>query len=245
MNLHARIEERIERLGYRKRQIDKLIGKKLGYTSNMLANRSEPSAMTLLALSNILQTTPNDLLGYAGRYTFTDKHTSEIEELIAEETSRIAGAIHQKALEKLCPAGRTPHIAEVIGWAISSGGILRQTDDINQFFTTYTEPTVGDTAPTAIQVGKSSLAAQTLLVQTPDQLNRILQEMPADYASSLTHQQITVGESQPAISLEKISLELPKLSVNVDFDYVRLYLKLRNEEGEKVVLNFSEPVART
>ena len=242
MNLHDRINERILALGYKYRQVDVLIGKAPGYISNMLTKRAEPSANTILSLAGALRTTPNDLLGYSGRYVFLEGNQDKIQELISEETARIAESIHNQVVEKYCPSGRTPHISEVIGWSLSTNGILRSSDDINKFFTTYSVPEHKTAAPQVVQLGGESLAAKTLNIQTPDQLNRIIRAMPESYTHDLTHQQITINGDQPYISLEKIKLNLPQLSINIDFEYVRLYLRLHTEAGKKVILNFSEPI---
>lgn len=242
MDFHDRVASRIAELGLKKSEVDAKIGRKGSYVSNMLASKAEPTSSTLVALAQALDTTPNDLLGISGRYNVARLDLEEVNQIIEHSARELKQKIAEKSIEKICPAGRSPSTVDVIGWAVASGGVLRSADDINEWFTTYRAPTCLKAPPTALQVGRSSLAAKTLLVDDADSLNKILRAMPKDYASQLTYQQVKVGVDEPSISVERISLDLPKLKVKVDFQYMRLYLRLKTEDGDDVVLNFSEPV---
>lgn len=239
--LHRRIDERIKQLGLTYKGVSQeMSGYSAGYISNLLAYENDPTSSALMEIAGILKTTPNDLLGVSGRYNFID--STDESDFVGEQAEALASAAHQRARERLLDLGARPSLREVVSWALNNDGQIAHEDAFARYVTLYKPPHEAAEMPVATHVGALSLARKTLGVTDADHLNRMMEQMPKDFTRKLSKSQITVNGEVPFITLERISVDVPKENVSVNFPYLRAYIKMRLSNGKPVILNYSEPI---
>lgn len=237
---HKRLEHRAKQLGLAMSHVSKRVGRPAAYFSNMIANENDPSGSMLVRLAEALETTPNDILGISNRYRFIDGVDNE--SFVASQASALVEAAGQRARETLCEIGQRPGVKEIVGWALRNNGRLEDFDRIRDFSTLYAKPETDGTMPHSTHVGMKSLASQTLHASSSDQLNTLMKAMPKSFMAQIVKDQSNLESGRPIITVEKISVSVPKQGVDVDFEYLRAYVQLIDKHGKKLILNYSEPI---
>lgn len=206
----------------------------------MLAAKSDPGSKVLIALASELDTTPNDLLGITGRFRVLDP--DDHQHFVEEQAQALVDAARSRAREKLCAIGTYPPVKEVYKWATNCGNRIDTAEDVTRFFTTYSTPDNTTTHPNVEFVGANSLARNSLGTLSARELNGLIKKMPDEFVAGLIRDQQQLTANQPSISIEHIPVSIPEANVDVDFTYLRLYLRLQDRSGKSVILNYSEPL---
>lgn len=239
-HFHTRLETKIKKLRRTFKSIDEEIGKKPGYTSNMIAGRNDPGGSVIATLAKALGTTPNDLMGITGRFQIYDHQDAK--DFIDQQALALVNAAHLKAREHLCAIGGYPPVQEVYKWAMNCSNVVDTTEEITKYFTTYASPPDYHTTPKAKFVGPDSLAKNSLGTVSAGELNDLIKKMPDQFVQGLARDQFELEEGVPRLSCERIPVNIPDAGVDVDFKYLRLYMRLRDRDGTSIVLNYSEPL---
>ncbi|MEM9575122.1 MAG: helix-turn-helix transcriptional regulator [Pseudomonadota bacterium] len=240
MNFHERLESIISDSPYSLNELSKRIGKAAPYLSNMLRQRSEPSATTLMRLAHALHTTPNALCGLDDGIIIQPDEQDENNP--GERAGRVLTREAQKRKAEAFWNGQTPSITDVVKWWRVNDGLLTDFDLIKPMVDLYEVPDADTTVPLISSMGPESLASRSFKISDAAKMRRILRDLDRDYMLQLVTAQADTRPDDPNISHQRINVQVPASNLVLDFEYIRLYLRVRDARGGKYILNFSQPI---
>jgi hypothetical protein len=237
---HDRLEGRIKELGLSFKCVSKMIGKPDAYVSNMIGSRNDPSGSLIILLSGALETTPNDLLGISARFQLLNGQDAD--DFVSEQSETLLDAVHERARINLCKMGVQPNIKDVLAWSLQNNGVVDEASQIMPYSTLFVQPGPSDHLPLAYYLGPESLATKTLHLRSTEHLNRMIEKMPKSFVTELVGAQVKLCGHEPLITVERMEMVVPDHDVDVDFNYLRVYIRMQTKSGQPVIFNYSEPI---
>ena len=233
------VRSRIRDLGLSSRALSLRMGRNEFYIATLLKGGSRLRVDTLLDLAEALETDPMALLrGEEGGGVLAVSQSQS-------HASRKATALLQQALHLLGPAPDDcgpPNFEEVLSWWRDTGGQLVNCDHIIEHCDLHRAP-VDDGPRTEVwRLGASSLATKIIGSQSIDRLHQEMDKAIPDDSRRVTNAYLTALSGSPIISCESLRGKLTSEDT-LRLDYDRLLLPVVNEQGERLVLNYSKEVS--
>ncbi|QFT93291.1 hypothetical protein FIU86_10595 [Roseovarius sp. THAF9] len=238
IDFHDRLKTYIKGSSYDYKALSLEIGQGERYISNLLSSKSDPGYSSVVKICSALGITPNQIAGLNDQITLAG---GEIDNrIVSAQAERILTSVTREAHRKLSQRGARPLLDDVLTWWHQQGGVLTNFDTLSEHVDLYLAPDEHSRLPEPYKIGHQSLAAQSFGIQTAEHLRYLFTTFDDKLCESvrLAHVEATRGE--PKLTIEEIDVMLPGHSFPLRFTYKRLLLPVRDGQGNKFVLNYSQ-----
>lgn len=230
---HAQVQS-----GMTKQELSVAIGKKPGYISDLFRNRRDPGASVFLEICKVLGISADHAGGLMPKMSMLPRKDSDSDRIAANLMSEVmAVTLHQMAA-----IGQRPSVDDVVSWWRREDGALNDFDMLAPICDLYEVPDPSDVATKPAQMGPRSLAAESFVVDSVEQLRVVAQKLPEDFRANLVGS-YTRAKENPVMSLERIDYEAEaQIGPKFGFDYTRVLLPVKATSGQQFIMNYSKLV---
>lgn len=201
------------------------IGKSPSYLRGFLSNASEPGAMVVLALSEKLGVSPNQLLGVNDKEAQIERASREI----SLGVSRLVGdSLNEHT-------GR-----DIMSWWNATGGHLTGSESFSDYVDIYEIPDSTEAHVCPLVLGAQSTASTQLGVNSAELLQKTIAPLGEGFARRILSAHESSLKNGAYSSIEGLDVEHPETGQRIHIKYVRTLAPIRLLTGEQAVLNFSE-----
>ena len=223
----------IKQSGLSQRKISASIGKSPGYLTNVLNGNSTPSIEVISTLCHLLKVSPNYLCGYDhGLFLKTSEKAFE------EPAERIIGELMQVVAARL--ESNEPTFEDILFWLESKQGVIGNMPSFDKYIVLHDIPKSRDQTINAVKIGENSLTAKMFQTTSPDNFYKWMKSLPEKVNQQLKISYKNVAETDPKLSLEKLTFRSEQNAELVTVKYIRLLYPVTDGVGNKYILNFSK-----
>lgn len=219
-----------------KQELSEAIGKKPGYISDLFRNRRDPGASVFLEICRVLGISADHAGGLMPKISVVSRQETESGRIAAKLMSEVMSV----TLHQMSAIGQRPSVDDVVAWWRRESGVLNDFDRLAPICDLYVLPDPGDSATKPAVMVPHSLAAESFIVSSVQELRAIARGLPADFRANLVGS-YTKAKETPVMSLERIDYE-GKTGPAFGFDYTRVLLPVTAKDGQRFVMNYSKLV---
>ncbi len=231
------LQKELQKSGKTKQELSEAIGKKPGYISDLIRNRRDPGASVFLEICRELGISADHTGGLMPKLSMIPRANSESDRIAAKLMSEVMAV----TLHQMSAIGQRPSVDDIVAWWRREAGVLNDFDHIAPICDLYELPDSSDAATKPVHMGPRSLAAESFIVSSVDELRSIARGLPPDFRQNLVGT-YTRAKETPIMSLERIDYDGgtgPKFG----FDYTRALLPVTSKDGQKFIMNYSKLIA--
>lgn len=238
LDFHQRLKTYIKESSFDYKSLSLEIGQGERYISNLLSSKSDPGYSSVVKICSALGITPNQIAGLNDQISLAG---GEIDNrIVSAQAERILTAVTREAHRKLSQRGARPLLDDVLTWWHQQGGILSNFDGLSEHVDLYLAPEPHSKLPEPYQIGQRSLAAESFGIQTAEHLRHLFTTFDENLSESVRLAHVEASHGDPQLSIQEIDVMLPGHSFPLRFTYKRLLLPVRDRQGNKYVLNYSQ-----
>jgi len=176
---------------------------------------------------------PNYLCGYDhGLFLKTSEKAFE------EPAERIIGELLQVVAARL--ESNEPTFEDILFWLESKQGVIGNMPSFDKYIVLHDIPKSRDQTINAVKIGENSLTAKMLQTTTPDNFYKWMKSLTEKVNQQLKISYKNVAETDPKLSLEKLTFRSEQNAELVTVKYIRLLYPVTDGVGNKYILNFSK-----
>lgn len=218
-------------------ELSEAIGKKPGYISDLYRNRRDPGASVFLDICRVLNISADHAGGLMPKLSMVARKDDASDRIAAKLMSEVMSV----TMHQMAAIGQRPSVDDVVAWWHREGRALNDFDHLAPICDLYELPEVTDTATVPQAMGAHSLAAESFLVSSVEELQAIARGLPSDFRSKLVGSYARAREA-PVLSLERIDYQAAE-GPAFGFDYTRALLPVRSADGRQFIMNYSKLVS--
>lgn len=234
------LRQRMKALGLSARALSMKMGRNEFYIATLLKGGSRLRVDTLLELAEALETDPMALLwGETGGGDHIAVPQSP------SPSNQKAKALLEQALDLLGsqPGQQSaPKFEDVLSWWRDTGGQLVNCDHIIEHCDLHQAPAENSPRTLVRRIGSNSLASKVLGGPNIERLHTEMDKAIPEESRRVTDAYVTALGGSPIISCESLRGKLTSEDTLI-LDYDRLLLPVIDENGERLILNYSKEVS--
>lgn len=240
--------ERLQAQGHDITEASTHIGKSRAYLSGLFSAAAQnpskmpqPSAQTVLKLSELLGAPVGDLMGEEPSVKVSPAPGYHRE--LYEQSSRIFGDVLNMVHLMMAAKGVRPGVEDVLSWWRSTGGRLTDSGKLAESFDLIEIPTAEARSVKPHRVGKTSLATQVFGERSTARLKRLVDSLEEESQIALANSYRHASQAGfPVFSTPMVmSIDRPSMGI-VDVRYIRLQMRVESSDGTPFIASYCFPI---
>ncbi|WP_166417573.1 helix-turn-helix domain-containing protein [Cochlodiniinecator piscidefendens] len=238
---HIRLARFIKASGLSNAEICKRVGVSHGFLHPILKGTASPRFATVVKICDVLNITPNQLAGVDKEMTVS--LSPKLNNFAERKAAEVADQIVLLANRRL----RTgqPTIEDILTWLASTGGVIGETDQFWSYIDLHQVPEKDAMRIDPVSIGSKGLTPKILKTDSIERLNDFIDELPEETRQKLVVEYRQVFQERLSISECTMTVHLPEFDINYDVNYLRLLKPVKDQLGNDLILNFSQPLPST
>ncbi len=237
-DLHERLKTLIRNSDYDYKGLSLEIGQGERYISNLLSSKSDPGYSSIIKICAALGLTPNQLAGLNDQISLVGDEIDN--RIVSAHAERILTSVTREAHRKLSKRGTGPLLDDVLTWWHQQGGLLSNFDGLSHHVDLYHSPDPDAQLPQPYMIGDQSLAKVSFGIQSAEHLGQLFTTFDHNLTESVKLAHVETSKGDPQLSIQEIDVTLPNHSFPLRFNYKRLLLPVKDMQGNRYVLNYSQ-----
>ncbi len=238
MDFHERLRQLIKNSDYDYKSLSLEIGQGERYISNLLSTKSDPGFTSVIKICAALGVTPNQIAGLNDQLRLVNDDIDT--RIVSAHAERILTSVTREAHRKLSARGTGPLIDDVLTWWHQQHGMLSNFDRLSEHVDLYHAPDEDHHLPQPFMVGEQSLARVSFGIKSAEHLGYLFTTFDQNLTQQVRMAHVEASKGDPQLSIQEIEVNLPNHSFPLRFNYKRLLLPVRDTQGHRYVLNYSQ-----
>ncbi|MEP2833511.1 MAG: helix-turn-helix transcriptional regulator [Hyphomicrobiales bacterium] len=234
-DIKTKLRELAENRGVSLSNISEKIGCRSGYVSDKLGKRGSPSFEDVCKICNVLNTTPNELIGIRSSITLKSDQSENNEKL--RDIEKKIGLIAENAIRELPPT-----IDQIMHWWWCQRGELGNFDALAHHVTLFHPPEENLSRPLPHFIGRKSITSKVLNAKSSNELSQVLSRLNSELLKeiAISHKE-TKTRGQPIATIQNIQLDIPEIGQR-NYTYTRVNLPVHDTAGNNYVMTYCRPL---